>query len=126
MVICKFYIKFLKININLISDLFLDDNLKRFITFTHTLEIDGRDIRLVSLLAIFIIPRTLRKRMKNESQATIQEKRQIFQPNKYNYSRSQIESASSKLSDKNMLVLGELIRGSKTFENLQKKYGPRK
>jgi hypothetical protein len=84
----------------------------------------------VYLLAFFIIPlasmvpRMLRKRMKNKeknlSQRTIPEKRQIQSNPEYS-NESQIES--SKFQPKNMLVLGELIRESKTFENIQKNTG---
>lgn len=61
-----------------------------------------------------IIPRLLaRKRMKNSHSQTIQEKQ--FQPT--------FDEYSEKPQTKNMLVLGEINKGSKTFENIQKNTG---
>lgn len=83
----------------------------------------------VALLAIFIIPlasmapRTLRKIMKNKkklSQRTISEKRQFQKSNNNNKYPQESQMKSSILSTKNKLVLGELVRGSNTFEKIQK------
>ena len=71
-----------------------------------------------------IIPRILAKRrMKNNSSQTIQEKE--FQPSFDEYREPQREFSKTqreftKPQSKNMLVLGELNRGSKTFESIQK------
>jgi hypothetical protein len=72
-----------------------------------------------------IIPRLLaKKRMKNNTSEIIQEKQ--IQPSFDKYSRepqrefSKPQREFSKPQTKNMLVLGELNRGSKTFESIQK------
>ena len=68
-----------------------------------------------------IIPRLLaRKRMKNNTSQTIQEKQ--FQPTYDEYPKKP-QREFSKPQTKNMLVLGELNKGSKTFENIQKNTG---
>jgi len=68
-----------------------------------------------------IIPRLLAKRkMKNNSSQTIQERQ--FQPSFDEYSEKP-QREFSKPQTKNMLVLGELNKGSKTFENIQKNTG---
>ncbi|MDH3657088.1 MAG: hypothetical protein OEM77_03025 [Nitrosopumilus sp.] len=80
-----------------------------------------------ALLAIFIIPlaslvpRMLRKRRKNKKTQTISQEEEKFQtPSHDKYPKESKTMSSSKYSTKDMLVLGELIRGSKTFENIQK------
>ena len=87
-------------------------------------------IYLVIFLAIplaRIIPRILaRKRMKNSPTQTIQE-RQI-QPDFNETARKPTEHSNpqkepSKPQTKDRLVLGELNRGAKTFENIQKNTG---
>jgi len=81
-------------------------------------------IYLVIFLAIplaRIIPRLLaRRKMKNNSSQTVQERQ--FQPSFDEYSEKP-QRESSKPQTKNMLVLGELHKGSKTFENIQKNTG---
>lgn len=68
-----------------------------------------------------IIPRLLaRRKMKNNTTQTIQEKQ--FQPSFDEYSEKP-QREFSKPQTKNMLVLGELNKGSKTFENIQKNTG---
>ena len=68
-----------------------------------------------------IIPRLLAKRrMKNNASQIIQEKQ--FQPSFDEYSR-QPQREFSKPQTKDMLVLAELNKGSKTFENIQKNTG---
>lgn len=68
-----------------------------------------------------IIPRILaRKKMKNKTSQTIQEKE--FQPSFNEYTREP-QREFSKSKNKNMLVLGELNRGSKSFESIQKNTG---
>jgi len=93
---------------------------------------EEESIAWISLLAIFLIPlasmvpRMLRKRMKNKeknsiiSQRIISEKRQSKTNSEYS---KEIQIESSKFQPKNMLVLGELVRGSKTFGNIQKNTG---
>ena len=87
-------------------------------------------IYLVIFLAIplaRIIPRILaRKRMKNSPSQTIQER--PIQPDFNEYARKSTEHVnpqkeSSKPQTKDRLVLGELNRGAKTFENIQKNTG---
>lgn len=68
-----------------------------------------------------IIPRVLAKmRNKENSTQTIQEEQ--FRPNTNEYSEEP-QREFSKPQTKNMLVLGELHRGSKTFEIIQKNSG---
>jgi len=68
-----------------------------------------------------IIPRLLAKRkMKNNTTQTIQERQ--FQPSFDEYSEKP-QREFSKPQTKNMLVLGELNKGSKTFKNIQKNTG---
>jgi len=68
-----------------------------------------------------IIPRLLaRRKMKNNTTQTIQEKQ--FQPSFDEYSEKP-QREFSKPQTKNMLVLGELNKGSKTFKNIQKNTG---
>ncbi|MCA9827402.1 MAG: hypothetical protein KC444_03290 [Nitrosopumilus sp.] len=80
-------------------------------------------IYLIFFLAIplaRIIPRIFAKRrVGNKMPGMIQEKQPLFHVPEM--TRPQIES--SKHQTKNMLVLGELNRGSKTFENIQKNTG---
>ena len=67
-----------------------------------------------------IIPRLLaRRRMREGPTETIRENQ--FQPG-YEYSRKP-QTKVSKPQTKNMLVLGELNRGSKTFNSIQKNTG---
>ena len=67
-----------------------------------------------------IIPRILsRRKMKNSTSQTISEKK--FQPSFDNFSRKPPREFS-KPRTKNMLVLEALNKGSKTFENIQKKH----
>ena len=98
------------------------------------MEMDSSWIYLLFFLAfplIRIIPRMLGKRKKNSSrtsQRIPQEKRQI-QTSKDEYDNDKYSrkpyagSSSSNLSAKNMLVLGELVRGLNTFEKIQKNTG---
>jgi hypothetical protein len=68
-----------------------------------------------------IIPRLLSRRKKKENNVqTIQEKQ--FQPNYDEFSRKP-QKECSKPQSKTMLVLGELNRGTKTFENILKNTG---
>ena len=87
-------------------------------------------IYLVIFLAIplaRIIPRILaRKRMKNSQFQTIQER--PIQPDFNEHTRKPTEhinpqKEASKPQTKDRLVLGELNRGAKTFENIQKNTG---
>ena len=87
-------------------------------------------IYLVIFLAIplaRIIPRILaKKRMKNNPSQTIQER--PIQPDFNEYARKPTEyinpqKESSKPQTKDRLVLGELNKGAKTFENIQKNTG---
>ena len=90
-------------------------------------------IAWVALLTIFIIPaasivlRMWKKKMKSKSQVRIQENRDTFQTDKDSHPKknSQIESSSpsSEFFKKEILVLGVLIRGSKTFGDIQKNTG---
>ena len=70
-----------------------------------------------------IIPRLLAKRrMKNNASQIIQEEQ--IQPSFDEFSRKpQSEFSSPKPQTKDMIVLGELNKGSKTFENIQKNTG---
>ena len=74
-----------------------------------------------------IIPRMLaRRKMKNGSSQTIQDNE--FRPSFDEYREpqrgfSEPQRNFSKPQSKNMLVLGELNRGSKTFESIQKNTG---
>lgn len=74
-----------------------------------------------------IIPRFLaRRKMKNGSSQTIQKKE--FRPSFDEYSEPQREFSKpyrdfAKPQSKKMLILGELNRGSKTFESIQKNTG---
>jgi len=81
-------------------------------------------IYLVIFLAIplaRIIPRLLaRRKMKNNSSQTVQERQ--FQPSFDEYTEKP-QREFSKPQTKNMLVLGELHKGSKTFESIQKNTG---
>lgn len=88
-------------------------------------------IYLIIFLAIplaRIIPRLLaRKRMGNNPDQAIQERRQ-FRTDFDEYARKPTEHVSSqkepsKPQTKDRLVLGELNRGAKTFENIQKNTG---
>ena len=80
-------------------------------------------VYLIIFLAIplaRIIPRIFAKRrIGNKMPGMIQEKQSQYDVSEM--TRSQTES--SKPQTKNMLVLGELNRGSKTFENIQKNTG---
>lgn len=80
-------------------------------------------VYLIIFLAIplaRIIPRIFAKRrIGNKMPGMIQEKQSQYDVSEM--PRSQTES--SKPQTKNMLVLGELNRGSKTFENIQKNTG---
>jgi len=80
-------------------------------------------IYLIFFLAIplaRIIPRIFaRRKIGNKMPNIIQEKQSQFDVPEM--TRPQIES--SKPQTKNMLVLGELNKGSKTFENIQKNTG---
>ena len=74
-----------------------------------------------------IVPRLIAKRrMKNNPSQTIQEKQ--FQPT-FGFSRptqtefSEPTKPTSKPQSKDMIVLGELNRGTKTFESIQKNTG---
>ena len=68
-----------------------------------------------------IIPRLLtRKRMKNNASQTVQEKQ--LKPTFDEYSEKPQKEFTTPQT-KNMLVLGALNRGSKTFENIQKNTG---
>ncbi|MDH3735820.1 MAG: hypothetical protein OEQ94_02225 [Nitrosopumilus sp.] len=58
--------------------------------------------------------------MKNNTTQTIQERQ--FQPSFDEYSEKP-QREFSKPQTKNMLVLGELNKGSKTFKNIQKNTG---
>ena len=94
-------------------------------------------IAWVALLTIFLIPaasivlRMWKKKikMKSKSQIRIQENRDTFQTDNDSHPKknSQIESLSSSSSPeffkKEILVLGVLIRGSKTFGDIQKNTG---
>ena len=67
-----------------------------------------------------IIPRLIaRRRMRESSTETVQENQ--FEPS-YEYSRKP-QTKVSRSQTKNMLVLGELNRGSKTFDSIQKNTG---
>ena len=67
-----------------------------------------------------IIPRLIaRRRMRESSTETVQENQ--FGPS-YEYSRKP-RTKVSRSQTKNMLVLGELNRGSKTFNSIQKNTG---
>jgi hypothetical protein len=81
-------------------------------------------IYLVIFLAIplaRIIPRLLaRRKMKSSSSQTMQDRQ--FQPSFDEYSEKPPQEFS-KPQTKNMLVLGELHKGSKTFESIQKNTG---
>ena len=69
-----------------------------------------------------IIPRVLsRRKMRDNMPQTIQEKKQS-QPSFGEYSRTP-QKEFSKPRTKNMIVLEELSRGSKTFESIQKNTG---
>ena len=74
-----------------------------------------------------IIPRALaRMRNKDNSTQTIQDEQ--FKPNINKYSEeshgfSEPQREFSEPQTKNMLVLGEMHRGSKTFESIQKNTG---
>ena len=68
-----------------------------------------------------IIPRLLaRRKMEKNSSQTVQERQ--FQPSFDEYSEKP-QREFSKPQTKNRLVLGELNKGSKTFENIQKNTG---
>ena len=74
-----------------------------------------------------IIPRFLaRRKMQNNPSQDIQERQ--FEPGFSEYGRPQMKSKkpemkSSKPQTKDMIVLGELNRGAKTFEKIQKNTG---
>ena len=81
-------------------------------------------IYLIIFLAIplaRIIPRLLaRRKMNNSSSETIQESQ--IPPSSDEYSKKS-QRDFSKPQTKNMLVFGELHKGSKTFESIQKNTG---
>ncbi|MDH3834749.1 MAG: hypothetical protein OES34_11430 [Nitrosopumilus sp.] len=83
------------------------------------------DFSWVYLLFFFLIPlasmipRMLRKRRKNQvASQTIQKERKKVQTN-HNYSTKSHNMDSTEVSKK-MLVLGNLVRDSNTFEKIQK------
>lgn len=81
-------------------------------------------IAWIALLAIFaiplasMVPRMLRKRRKNKTATqTVQEKRKVQTSHEKYLPESHLTGSEPT---KNMLVLGNLVRGSKTFGKIQK------
>ncbi len=81
-------------------------------------------IAWIALLAIFaiplasMVPRMLRKRRKSKTTAqTVQEKRKVQTSHEKHLPGSPLIDPEPT---KNMLVLGNLVRGSKTFGKIQK------
>jgi hypothetical protein len=75
-----------------------------------------------------IVPRFLAKRRRggnyrDQSQGSTQEKKELHSGFDGEYAKEQPQREFSKPKNKNILVLGELNRGSNTFEILQKNTG---
>lgn len=67
-----------------------------------------------------IMPRLLRKIKKNEPNQTLQEEQFVLRSNN---TEQQPAKEISKSQTKDMLVLGEICMGIKTFENIRKNTG---